>query len=90
MSGNIQTNQTWMRDMAEPTEYDKDYDFSAFQSTKPDEPLPGDRLDTELQNIETALDETQGALRDIRRSDGKLQNSVVTPEEEARTWGLPE
>lgn len=80
MSGNIQTKQTWMCDMAEPTEYDKDYDFSAFQSTKPDEPLPGDRLDTELQNIETALDETQGALRDIRRSDGQLQNDIVTPD----------
>lgn len=80
MSGNIQANQTWICDMAEPTQYDKDYDFSAFQSTKPDEPLPGDRLDTELQNIETALDETQGALRDIRRSDGQLRNGIVTPE----------
>lgn len=64
--------------MANPTDYTKDYDFSAYQATKPNEPLPGDRLDTELQNIETAIGETQTALSDIRRSDGKLQNDVVT------------
>lgn len=92
----ILTNQTRVRDMADPTGYDKDYDFSNFQATKPDEPLPGDRLDTELQNIETAIDETQTALQDVRRSDGQLQNRIVgldalTPEllDAFETGGIP-
>lgn len=78
MFGKVQTKATSGDDMAEPTNYDKNFDFSDWQATKPDTPLPGDQLDVELQNIETALGETQTALRDIRRSDGQLNNDIVT------------
>ncbi|AUQ95977.1 hypothetical protein PhaeoP66_03235 [Phaeobacter inhibens] len=66
--------------MANPLTYVKDYDFSAFQELRPSTPLPGDRLDVELQNIEDALDSVIAAVANVRRSDGKLQNAVVMPE----------
>jgi hypothetical protein len=64
--------------MALPAAYDVSFSFSGYQATNPNLPLPGQRVDTELANIEAALDGTQAALLDIRRSDGKLQNGIVT------------
>ena len=64
--------------MAAPTPYNVSFSFSDYQATTPNLPLPGQRLDDELANIETALDGTQTALADIRRSDGKLNNGIVT------------
>lgn len=66
--------------MADPTPYVQAYSFSGFQATNPATPLPAPAVDNELANIETALDATQAALADIRRSDGALQDGVVTSE----------
>jgi hypothetical protein len=66
--------------MANPVAYDVSFSFSDYQASTPNLPLPGQRVDTELANIEAALDGTQAALLDIRRSDGKLQNGLVTVE----------
>src|SRR4029077_1649259 len=66
--------------MPDPTPYNISFSFSGYQATNPDLPLPAPRVDTELQNIETALDATQAALIDLRRNDGKLQNGIVTAE----------
>lgn len=63
--------------MAEPTDYERGYSFTDYQADRPSKPLPGDELDNELDNIATALGETQTALRDVRRADGKLQNGIV-------------
>lgn len=64
--------------MADPTAYNVSYSFSGFQATNPDDPLPGASLDTELANVETSLDSLVAAVTGIRRSDGALQNAVVT------------
>lgn len=64
--------------MADPTKYVRDYDFSDYQQSNPSDPLPGHELDAELDNLKRTTDETIDALSDIRRSDGKLQNDVVT------------
>ena len=64
--------------MPDPTKYTKGYSFEGYQANNPSKPLPAPRLDDELENIATSVDETINALKDIRRSDGKLQNGVVT------------
>ncbi len=64
--------------MADPQGYEPQYDFSNYQSANPSRPLPGHELDVELHNISDAIGGTQTALADIRRSDGKLKNGIVT------------
>lgn len=67
--------------MGDPTKYAKGYSFAGFQATAPDDPLPGARVDDELANIATSIDETVEALKDIRRSDGRLVNGSVGPDQ---------
>lgn len=67
--------------MSDPTKYLKGYSFAGFQATAPDDPLPGARVDDELANIATSIDETVEALKDIRRSDGRLVNGSVGPDQ---------
>lgn len=67
--------------MGDPVKYTKGYSFSGFQATAPDEPLPGVRVDDELANIATSIDETVEALKDLRRSDGRLMNGSVGPDQ---------
>ena len=52
--------------MANPTPYQPSYDFAATDK--------GALLNVELQNIAGAVAEVIGALADVRRADGKLQN----------------
>lgn len=55
--------------MANPTPYEPGYDFTATDKGAP--------LNAELQNIAGAVAELIGALADVRRADGKLQNNLV-------------
>lgn len=64
--------------MADPTPYAVEYSFSGWQATNPSRPLPGASVDNELANIATSIDEIIDALIGVRRSDGALQNSIVT------------
>jgi hypothetical protein len=64
--------------MADPTKYVIDYSFTDFQTGTPSRPLPAPELDTELANIENSIDEIVEAIKDVRRSDGAIQNDSVT------------
>lgn len=66
--------------MADPTKYTPAYDFSAWQSSNPTKPLPGNQVDNELANVALSVDEAIDAIKDIRRSDGALNNQIVTPD----------
>lgn len=66
--------------MADPTKYTPGYDFSNYQAATPNKPLPGQRLDVELADIAQSIDEAVEAIKDVRRSDGRLQNGSVTAE----------
>lgn len=66
--------------MADPTPYAPDYSFSGYQSTNPNRPLPGPRVDDELFNIAETTTSIIECLSDVRRSDGKLPNGIVTRE----------
>jgi hypothetical protein len=67
-------------EVATPTKYQRGYSFSGYQATNPKQPLPAQRLDDELESIQQALAGAVDGLKDIRRSDGKLQNGSVTLE----------
>ena len=40
--------------------------------------MPGPCLDNELENVQRSVGQTIDALKDVRRSDGKLSSGVVT------------
>ena len=63
--------------MPQPTPYVPGYDFSEFQGANPTTPLPGDRVDTELNSISETLDELIERLGSIQRDDGYLGNASV-------------
>lgn len=64
--------------MSDPTVFERAYSFRNYQTSNPDEPLPGVQVDIELNNAKTSLDSLRSAVMDVRRSDGSLQNGVVT------------
>lgn len=66
--------------MPDPTKYQRGYSFSGFQATNPRSPLPAPQLDGELANIQTSIALTVDALKQVRRSDGALQNGIVGPD----------
>ncbi|ACI57418.1 hypothetical protein Rleg2_4156 [Rhizobium leguminosarum bv. trifolii WSM2304] len=64
--------------MANPNPYTPSYSFSGWQTSNPAKPLPAPQVDNELANISTSLNAAISGLLDIRRSDGKLKNGIVT------------
>ena len=63
--------------MAAPTSYSLSYDFTAYQTANPSDPLPADKLEIEFNNLETTTDEIIANLGLIQRSDGELANASV-------------
>jgi hypothetical protein len=63
--------------MANPDKYSRGYSFTGYQSNSPTDPLPGPKVDVELDNLSRTTDETIDALGDIRRSDGMINNKRV-------------
>ena len=66
--------------MAYPTEYDRIYDFSDFQTDNPSDPLPGLQLDAELDAIKVALDSSQTFTEGTHAADGGLKAGIVGPQ----------
>jgi microcystin-dependent protein len=64
--------------MADPTPFTPGYSFTDWQTSNPTKPLPGNKVDQDMANIETSIGECIDALKDVRRSDGKLANGIVT------------
>ena len=60
------------------TGYTRSYSFAGYQAINPSRPLPGPELDVELDNIAFSLGTVTVAIGQVRRSDGRLQNGVVT------------
>ena len=54
------------------------YSFTSHEQNQPGVPLPGDRIDAQFGDHQEAIQSTQDALDQIRRSDGKLHNGLVT------------
>lgn len=64
--------------MADPTIYTPVFSFTGFQNNAPTTPLPAPALDNELLDVATSIATIVQSIRDVRRSDGALQNGVVT------------
>lgn len=64
--------------MANPNPYNPSYSFSDWQTSNPAKPLPAPQIDNELANISSSLNAAITALNQVRRSDGKLANGIVT------------
>lgn len=63
--------------MARPPAYTRQYSFSGFEAHNPGQPKPGDRLDSELDDLSVAVRGTQSALALLQRDDGQLANGSV-------------
>lgn len=63
--------------MADPTKYKPHFNYSGWEAAGSKRPKPGADLDTDFADIARSIDETIDALKDIRRSDGKLVNGLV-------------
>lgn len=66
--------------MAQPTAYNRVYNFTNFQTSAPTTPLPANQVDAEFNAVETTLDATLVNLALLQRDDGALANAVVTPD----------
>lgn len=64
--------------MADPVKYTVGYSFTVFQGLNPATPLPAPSLDTELAGVEASIGEIVDSITDVRRSDGNLQNGIVS------------
>lgn len=74
--------------MADPTGFNQSYDFSDFQDDNPSTPLPAEQVDIQLADIETSITSLRSAIMDIRRSDGALQNGIVTVDSLAASFSV--
>jgi len=54
------------------------FSFRQFQAARPNSPLPGTDLDNEFTEVRKVVNEIDAELKDIRRSDGALNNGIVT------------
>ena len=66
--------------MSNPPIFQPGFDYSNWQATNPTRPQPGPQLDNDFANAARSINEAIEAVGDIRRSDGKLKNGIVTAE----------
>lgn len=64
--------------MAQPTPYDRQFNFQDQQAQTPTSPLPADEVDNEFNAVKVTLDQTLSNLAKIQRDDGALKNGIVT------------
>jgi hypothetical protein len=64
--------------MADPQKFTPGYSYTNWQSSNPTKPLPGNRVDQDMANLQTSVSQIVDAIKDVRRSDGKLKNGIVT------------
>lgn len=65
-------------DMADPNPFDPGFSYSGYQANNPTKPLPGPQVDNDFANVQQSTVELADAIKDVRRSDGALQNGIVT------------
>lgn len=63
-----------------PVPYTRQFDFTDFSATNPDEQQPGISIDAEYDALKTVMDKLISRLGELQRSDGPLKNLIVTPD----------
>lgn len=63
--------------MAYPTKYTRQFDFNSYQNANPTRPLPGGKVNVDLDSVKLSVTEIIDFLKGFVRSDGKLANGSV-------------
>lgn len=63
--------------MAYPTKYTRQYDYSSYQNSNPNRPLPGDKHNVDYDALVLSVGEIVDFLKGFSRADGKLANGSV-------------
>lgn len=63
--------------MSQPLPYERDYSFAGFQSGHPKTPLPGDKVDAELDQVAATMDEVLERIAILQRDDLALASKSV-------------
>lgn len=63
--------------MPYPSQYTRGYSFTSYQTNEPDVPLPGDKVDVELNAIAIVTANIIAQMALIQRADGALANASV-------------
>lgn len=63
--------------MAQPSPYNRAFNFSGYQAGNPTSPLPAGRIDEEFSRIKAVTDEIRAVIALIQRDDGELANASV-------------
>src|SRR3954468_22574809 len=66
--------------MAYPIEPDLDYSYTGFQQSQGNNNFPGTQLDNDLEELDRSITEAINFIENCLRSDGNLQNGIVTVE----------
>lgn len=74
--------------MAQPTAYDRQFNFTNQQALTPTAPLRADKVDAELNAVKVTTDEILENLALIQRDDGALANQSVGPDQLATSITL--
>lgn len=64
--------------MAYPDLYELTYSYTAFQQSQGDNSFPGTQLDADLAGLEDAIENVSTFTKTVIRSDGQLNNGIVT------------
>ncbi len=60
-----------------PTTYNREFDFTGYQTAAPSAPLPASHIDAELNRLKVTTDSLIASLALIQRADGDLANASV-------------
>lgn len=64
--------------MAYPTKYARQYDFQSYQNANPSSPLPGDKVNVDLNYVVTSIGEIVEFLKLFAASDGSFISTAMT------------
>lgn len=57
----------------QPPEYTRQYNFENFQTLNPTSPLPGDKVEAELNAARSSVNQTISRLNELQNADGSLK-----------------
>jgi hypothetical protein len=63
-----------------PGPYERSYSFTDFSTNNPNAQQPGQKIDQELNNVRTALNDTEDRLGELQADDGKLRETCLRME----------
>lgn len=63
--------------MTYPTKYTRQYDFQSYQGSNPTRPLPGDKVNVDLNAVNASISEIVEFLKTSIRADGRLATGSV-------------